>query len=65
MSSEARMSAVFMCCLTPALAGIILTLNPSYLGTMWNDDTGRMLLFVAGILQIAGAAIIYRMVKSI
>ncbi|PZO18056.1 MAG: hypothetical protein DCE87_03020 [Betaproteobacteria bacterium] len=65
MSSEARMSAVFMCCLTPALAGIILTLNPAYLGTMWNDDTGRMLLFVAGILQIAGAAIIYRMVKSI
>jgi tight adherence protein B len=42
-----------------------LTLNPAYLGTMWNDDTGRMLLFVAGILQIAGAAIIYRMVKSI
>lgn len=65
MSSEARMSAVFMCCLTPALADIILTLNPAYLGTMWNDDTGRMLLFVAGILQIAGAAIIYRMVKSI
>lgn len=65
MSSEARMSAVFMCCLTPALAGIILTLNPAYLGTMWNDDTGRIMLFVAGFLQICGAAIIYKMVKSI
>ncbi|HEX4855852.1 MAG TPA: type II secretion system F family protein [Limnobacter sp.] len=65
LSSEARMSAIFMCCLTPALAGIILTLNPAYLGTMWNDDTGRTLLFVAGILQVFGAAIIYRMVKSI
>lgn len=65
MSSEARMSAVFMCCLTPALAGVILTLNPAYLGTMWNDDTGRTLLFVAGLLQVFGAAVIYRMVKSI
>jgi len=65
MSSEARMSAVFMCCLTPALAGVILTLNPAYLGTMWNDETGRMLLLVAGLLQVFGAAIIYRMVKSI
>ncbi|HEX4842704.1 MAG TPA: type II secretion system F family protein [Limnobacter sp.] len=65
MSSEARMSAVFMCCLTPALAGIILTLNPAYLGTMWNDDTGRTLLVVAAVLQVFGAAIIYRMVKSI
>jgi tight adherence protein B len=65
MSSEARMSAVFMCCLTPALAGLIMTLNPSYLGTMWNDGTGRILLFVAAGLQVFGAAIIYRMVKSI
>lgn len=65
MSSEARMSAVFMCCLTPALAGLIMTVNPGYLGTMWNDDTGRMLLFVAAGLQVLGAAIIYRMVKSI
>lgn len=65
MSSEARMSAVFMCCLTPALAGLIMTINPGYLGTMWNDDTGRTLLFVAAGLQVVGAAIIYRMVKSI
>lgn len=65
LSSEARMSAIFMCCLTPALAGIILTLNPAYLGTMWNDSTGRMLLLVAALLQVFGAAIIYRMVKSI
>ncbi len=65
MSSEARMSAVFMCCLTPVLAGVILMLNPAYLGTMWNDDTGRMLLFMAAALQVLGAVIIYRMVKSI
>lgn len=64
MSSEARVSAIFMCALTPALAGLILIINPAYLGTMWNDDTGRMLLFVAAGLQAAGAAIIYRTVKN-
>ncbi|MCQ8894931.1 type II secretion system F family protein [Limnobacter humi] len=65
MSSEARTSAIFMCCLTPALAGLILTLNPGYIGTMWNDGTGRLLLLAAGGLQAFGAAVIYRMVKSI
>lgn len=65
MSSEARMSAVFMCLLTPALAGFILFINPDYITTMWYDHTGRMLLFVAAGLQVAGAALIYRMVRSI
>ena len=64
MSSEARSSAVFMCALTPALAGVILMLNPNYIGTMWTDDTGRMLLLAAGGLQAFGVALIYKMVRS-
>lgn len=65
MSSEARTSAMFMCALVPALAGIILALNPAYLSTMWQDGTGRLLLIGAGVLQTTGAIIIYRMVKSL
>lgn len=65
MSSEARSSAVFMCLLTPALAGFMLFVNPEYISTMWYDHTGRLLLFVAAGLQVAGAAMIYKMVRSI
>ncbi|MDX1669853.1 MAG: type II secretion system F family protein [Limnobacter sp.] len=65
MSSEARTSAIFMCLLTPMLVALIMMFRPEYIGSMWDDPTGRQWLFIGAGLQTAGAFWIYRIVKGI
>ncbi|OJA51909.1 type II secretion system F family protein [Burkholderia ubonensis] len=61
MSSETRLSAWVLVMLPIAIGGFVIATNPSYLSSMWNDDSGRAYLYLAFIMQIAGGAWLYRM----
>lgn len=65
MSSEARMSAIFMSSLNPLLVGFILAFRPDYLGSMWADPTGKLVLLFGVAIQTVGVILIYHMVKGI
>ncbi|MDH4394087.1 MAG: type II secretion system F family protein [Limnobacter sp.] len=65
MSAEARMSAIFMSSLNPLLVGFILAFRPDYLGSMWADPTGKLVLLFGLAIQTVGVMLIYHMVKGI
>ncbi|WP_371411861.1 type II secretion system F family protein, partial [Pseudomonas amygdali] len=47
------------------MAGYFLTVNPSYLLHMWNDDSGKIMLSMAFVLQATGCVVLWRMLRSI
>lgn len=63
MSAETRLSAWVLVLLPIAIGGFVIATNPSYLHSMWDDRTGRQLLYAAFLLQIGGGAWLYRMAR--
>ncbi|QSI33200.1 secretion system protein [Variovorax sp. RKNM96] len=63
MSAETRLSAWILGLLPVGVGALLIMGNPSYFIGMWNDDTGRMLIFSALGLQLAGAALLYRLAR--
>ncbi|TJY56708.1 hypothetical protein E4T66_19300 [Sinimarinibacterium sp. CAU 1509] len=64
LTAETRFSAVVLSVIPVALTLFILVQNPDYYTNMWQDNVGRILLVVSILLQISGAAVIYRMMRS-
>src|SRR5687767_875672 len=54
MSSETRLSAWILGLLPLAVGGFLIMTNPAYFIGMWNDGTGRMLIFSSAGLQLVG-----------
>jgi tight adherence protein B len=65
MTGETRMSAWVLGAIPSAIVAYILAVNPTYILGMWHDETGRNVLLVALGLQVFGALLLWRMVKSI
>jgi tight adherence protein B len=65
MTGETRVTAWVLGALPTVIAGFMVYANPTYIGTMWNDASGRTVLTVAGGFQALGVLILWRMVKSI
>ncbi len=65
MTGETRITAWVLGALPTAIAGFMVYANPNYIGTMWNDPTGRTVLMLAGGFQALGVLILWRMIKSI
>lgn len=65
LTGETRITAWVLGMLPPSMAVYIMAMNPSYLEGMWQDSTGQILLITAVALQITGAFVLWRMVKSI
>ncbi|WP_321815771.1 MULTISPECIES: type II secretion system F family protein [unclassified Paraburkholderia] len=63
MSAETRLSAWVLALLPIAIGGFLIVTNPKYFGAMWNDGSGRMLVYVAVGLQVAGAFLLYRLTR--
>lgn len=63
MSSETRLSAWILGLLPVAVGGFLIMTNPAYFIGMWNDGTGRMLIFSSAGLQLIGAALLYRLAR--
>lgn len=64
-SSETRLSAWVLGLLPISLACYIIAANPDYIGRMWADASGKNLLIGAIFLQLAGAAVLYKLTKSL
>ncbi|MET3381871.1 MULTISPECIES: type II secretion system F family protein [Variovorax] len=63
MSSETRLSAWILGLLPVGVGAFLILTNPSYFMGMWNDGTGRILIFSALGLQLTGAALLYRLAR--
>lgn len=65
MTGETRISA-WVLGLTPVvLAGYMIMTNPSYLDMMLEDSSGRGVLYMAGLMQITGVLLLWRMLRSV
>jgi tight adherence protein B len=63
LSSETRLSAWILGLLPVGVGAFLIFTNPSYFMGMWNDGTGRILIFSAVGLQLTGAALLYRLAR--
>jgi len=63
MSSETRLSAWVLGLLPVGVGAFLIMTNPGYFVGMWNDGTGRMLIFSSAGLQLVGAALLYRLAR--
>lgn len=63
MSAETRLSAWILGLLPVGVGAFLIMTNPSYFIGMWNDGTGRTLIFSALGLQLVGAALLYRLAR--
>lgn len=65
MTGETRMTAYVLGGLPILIVGYFMLVNPGYLMTMWNDDTGRYMLFGALAMDLGGTFIMWRMLRSV
>ena len=65
MTGETRMTAYVLGGLPILMVGYFLLVNPGYLMTMWNDDTGRNLLLIALAMDLTGTFAMWRMLRSV
>jgi tight adherence protein B len=65
LTGETRVTAYVLTALPISMVGYFLAVNPAYLMTMWNDGTGRILLFVALVMQVMGCFTLWRMLRSV
>ncbi|CRM50470.1 type II secretion system F family protein [Pseudomonas fluorescens] len=65
LTGETRVTAYVLTALPISMVGYFLAVNPAYLMTMWNDGTGRLLLFVALTMQVLGCFTLWRMLRSV
>jgi len=63
MSSETRLSAWILSLLPLGVGGAIVLISPAYFALMWQDDSGRTLLFAALALQATGIFLLYRLAR--
>ncbi|MFL1388833.1 type II secretion system F family protein [Pseudomonas tritici] len=65
MTGETRMTAYVLGGLPVLIVGYFMVVNPGYLMTMWNDGTGRIMLFTALGMDLGGTFIMWRMLRSV
>ncbi|MBS1188254.1 MAG: putative Type secretion system protein [Rhodocyclaceae bacterium] len=65
LTGETRISAWLLSIMPSGLAMYMVAVNPEYIGAMWHDPTGRIVLLMALALQATGVLILWRMVKSV
>lgn len=65
MTGETRVTAWVLGLLPIMIAAYIMMMNPDYMLTMWEDDSGKIMLLAALVLQAVGGFALWRMIKSI
>ena len=63
VTAQGRLSGWIIAGLVPVSAGILLVFNPRYVDVLFDSLVGQVLLVLVMILQLAGWAIISRMVR--
>jgi tight adherence protein B len=62
LTAQGRMSRWVVSALPVALLAIITLINPEYMSPLYDEPIGRVLLFVAGAMVVAGSLVIKRLV---
>ncbi|WP_411390407.1 type II secretion system F family protein [Pseudomonas sp. MPB23] len=65
MTGETRMTAYVLGGLPILMVGYFILVNPGYLMTLWNDATGRYMLFGALAMDLTGTYAMWRMLRSV
>ncbi|HWK53563.1 MAG TPA: type II secretion system F family protein [Hyphomicrobiales bacterium] len=65
MTGETRISAWVLGVMPPALGIYIFISSPDFFLGLWNDGTGRLMLYTALALQALGCYSLWRMLRSI
>jgi len=63
MTAQSQMSAVVIGILPLVIAGAMFLLNPSYIGLLFSDPLGLMMVGAAGAMMLLGAFLLSRIVK--
>ncbi|MBN3814479.1 type II secretion system F family protein [Paraburkholderia sp. Ac-20347] len=63
MSAETRLSAWVLGLLPIGIAGFLIATNPRYFGSLWDDGSGRKLVYAAIGLQVFGGWLLYRLTR--
>ncbi|MGQ0677496.1 MAG: type II secretion system F family protein, partial [Rhodospirillales bacterium] len=63
MSSEARASALIIGSLPFVMLGILLLLAPAYIGLLFTDPRGQLVIVGAGVLMLGGVLVMAKMVR--
>ena len=63
VTAQGRLSGAVIAVLVPVSAGILLSANPRYIDVLFDSLVGQMLLAFAVALQLAGWAIISRLMR--
>ena len=61
MTAETRFTALVLILLPIGMAAYLLAMNPDYLLTMWEHETGRNVLLLAAAMQVVGSVLIWRL----
>ena len=63
MTAQSQMSAVIIGIMPVTIAAVMFVLNPSYIGSLFSNPLGLMMLGVAGAMILLGAFLLTRIVK--
>ncbi|MDP2268988.1 MAG: type II secretion system F family protein, partial [Deltaproteobacteria bacterium] len=63
LSAEARLSAYILLGLPFAIGLLLYVVNPSYIGLLFEDPIGHVMLAGAGVMMALGVIVMKRMVK--
>jgi tight adherence protein B len=63
LTSQSRMSAVIIGIMPIAIAGAIFMLNPEYIGTLFSDPLGLMMLGTAAVMMMIGIVALVKIVQ--
>lgn len=64
-TGETRASAVILSALPVLIGAFMLISNPDYIYQMLDDPTGKLVLMGAGGMQLAGMAVLWKMLRSV
>jgi tight adherence protein B len=62
-SAEAKTSAVIIGALPPVVILAVYFTSPDYIGLLWNDKLGNIMLIASGIWMILGILVMRKMVN--
>lgn len=63
LTGEGRLSGIVLLALPPSLFAVMMYLNAEYAMVLFRDETGRMLLAGALVLQLVGALVIRKIIN--
>lgn len=61
-TAQGRMTAGILIALPPIMAFLLHTLNPEYMKPLFTDPLGHWMLLIAGILQVVGSILLWKIV---